>query len=291
MKRIITIITLIIFTTLLSFGGNKKIIVDLTTQQAYAYEGKTLVYKGWVSSGRKKFATPTGRYRVLAKEKDHVSNEWPDKIDPKTGKKGGAKMPYMLRLTWSGIALHLGYTPNRPASHGCVRLKDGFAQKLFNWATVGTRVIIKGKAPKRVARKGRGFTDYIALAKEKSKRYKNKKRYRVSKRLNKRDKLVRYYSKFSHKKLNRILRKSSAKKRWVLKTKRYSKRLKVKKLREIKRLVSIIRAAKSIKYKKYHHKRVAKKVYKNHKKISLKDINYNRRTFNNYWSSTLGLRG
>jgi hypothetical protein len=259
MKKTIQIITLILFATILAFSGNKKIVVDLAKQEAYAYEGKTLIYKGWVSSGRKKFATPSGRYRVLAKEEEHISNEWP-KPD------GGAKMPYMLRLTWSGIALHLGYTPNRPASHGCVRLKDGFAQKLFKWAKVGTRVIIKGKAPRRVARRGRGFTDYVALAKLK----KSKKRARIAKRVSKREKLVRYYSKFSHKRLNRILRKSSAQKRWLVKYSRYSKKSKLRKLRKIKRLVSIIRAAKNIKYKRYHHKRVAKKLNKAGKKLSLK---------------------
>ena len=289
MKKIVQIITLIIFTTLLAFSGNKKIIVDLTKQEAYAYEGKTLVYKGWISSGRKEFSTPTGRYRVLAKEEEHISNEWPNKIDPKTGKRGGAKMPYMLRLTWSGIAMHLGYTPNRAASHGCVRLTKGFAKTLFNWADLGTRVVIKGKAPRRVARRGKGFTDYIALAKAK---YKNsKKRVKLAKKLNKRDKLVKYYAKFTHKKLNRMLRKNGAKKRWIIRTTKYSKKLKVRKLKEIKRLVSIIRAAKNIKYKRFH-KRVAKKLYNNHKKISLKVLKYKTSSLkNHYWKASLGLRG
>lgn len=252
---------MILISSILSFAGNKKIVVDLTKQEAYAYEGKTLIYKGWISSGQKKYPTPTGKYQVLAKEEMHISNEWP-KPD------GGAKMPYMLRLTWTGIALHMGYTPNRPASHGCVRLKKGFAKKLYEWANIGTKVIIKGKAPRLVARRGSGFTDYIALAKMKKKR----KVYRLAKKrknkkiyLSKRDKLVKHYARLSHKKLNYLLRKNKNKKRLVLISKKYSKYLKAKKLREIKKLNSIIWAAKSIKYKKYRHRRLAKKFHKRYR--------------------------
>jgi len=57
---------------------------------------------------------------------------------------GGAKMPYMLRLTNSGIAMHLGYVPNRPASHGCIRLEKGFAKEMFYWAEVGMPVYVEG---------------------------------------------------------------------------------------------------------------------------------------------------
>ena len=55
-------------------------------------------------------------------------------------------MPYMMRLTNSGIAMHLGYVPNKPASHGCIRLKKGFAQKMYRWASVGTTVYVEGDA-------------------------------------------------------------------------------------------------------------------------------------------------
>lgn len=302
---------MILLTSIVSFAGNKKIVVDLTKQVAYAYEGKKLVYKGWISSGQKEYPTPTGTFKVLEKEEEHVSNEWP-KPD------GGAKMPYMLRLTWTGIALHLGYTPNRPASHGCVRLKNGFAQKLFEWADVGTKVIIKGKSPKRVARRGSGFVDYIALAKKKkykksyqaNKRGKKKKRYlakkdkkskkvylaksnKTKKRtykakkskkkiyiaknkklkrtkvkyVSKRDKLVLKYARMSHKKLNTLLRQNKKQKRILLSSAKYSKNTRAKKLKEIDRLNSIIWAAKSMKYKKFKNKRLAKKVHRN-KKLS-----------------------
>ena len=281
MKNFIKIAMLIMVASVLSIAGNKKIVVDLSKQEAYAYEGSTLIYKGWISSGQKKYRTPTGRYTILQKEKEHISNQWPKP-------NGGAKMPYMLRLTWSGIALHLGYTPNRPASHGCIRLKDGFAQKLFKWAEIGTKVIIKGKAPIKVARKGRGFTDYIALAKIK---YKKRKLYRVSKKryIAKREKLINYYAKFSHKKLNRLLRKNYKKRRQLLASLKYNSYIKSVKLRKLERLSLILKKAKSIKYKNRWHKRLVKKGHKRYKKVSLKTFKYNPKNYL-YWHHKFGLK-
>jgi hypothetical protein len=51
-------------------------------------------------------------------------------------------MPYMQRITWSGIALHAGVVPGHPASHGCIRLKKDFAVRLWHLTRRGTRVII-----------------------------------------------------------------------------------------------------------------------------------------------------
>jgi hypothetical protein len=51
-------------------------------------------------------------------------------------------MPYMQRITWSGIALHEGVVPGYPASHGCIRLKKDFAVRLWQLTRRGTRVII-----------------------------------------------------------------------------------------------------------------------------------------------------
>jgi hypothetical protein len=51
-------------------------------------------------------------------------------------------MPHMLRITWNGIALHGGPLPGYAASHGCVRMPFGFAEKLFNKVPIGTRVVI-----------------------------------------------------------------------------------------------------------------------------------------------------
>ena len=280
MKYLIRLITILLSTTLLVFGANKKIIVNLTKQEAFAYEDGKLVMKGWISTGQAKYKTPRGRYRVLAKEKFHISNEWPKP-------NGGAKMPFMLRLTWSGIAIHLGYVPNYPASHGCIRAKDGFAQELYKWADIGTRVIIKGKQPKRVSRKNRSpfyLTKYfykkyntsyekerkylaklnreikrlskahqakLALKKKKKiKQYAKKTKFK-----SKKDRLIAYYTKFSYKKLNSILRENYRKKVAILSSKKLSKATKKKALKRISWVVKIIKEAK---FAKRHHKDIEK---------------------------------
>jgi lipoprotein-anchoring transpeptidase ErfK/SrfK len=70
-------------------------------------------------------------FSVIGKEKWHRSNIY-----------SAAPMPYMQRITWSGIALHAGDLPGYPASHGCIRLKNDFAVRLFHLTKRGTRVII-----------------------------------------------------------------------------------------------------------------------------------------------------
>jgi len=125
--------------------AGKRIVVDLSKQEAYAYENGQLMFSGWVSTGRPGRRTPTGHFRVLEKDIDHVSSKYPEP-------NGGAVMNYMLRLTDYGVAMHLGYVPNYPASHGCIRMENGFAQKMYRWANVGTPVLIKGTPPRRIDR-------------------------------------------------------------------------------------------------------------------------------------------
>jgi len=118
--------------------GSKEIVVDLSEQRAYAIEDGMIVFDGPVSSGIRGRETPEGEYRILQKKRHHKSNLWPKP-------NGGAKMNYMLRLSNSGIAMHLGYVPKKgPASHGCIRLKSGFAQRMYRWARVGIPVYVEG---------------------------------------------------------------------------------------------------------------------------------------------------
>ncbi len=51
-------------------------------------------------------------------------------------------MPYMQRITWSGIAIHAGVLPGYPASHGCIRMPMAFAMKMWKWTRMGARVVI-----------------------------------------------------------------------------------------------------------------------------------------------------
>ena len=138
MKKIILLWGVVLL-SVLSWAGYKEVVVDLTEQRAYALEDGYIVFEGRISSGKPGRETPNGEYRILQKKRYHRSNLWPKP-------NGGAKMNYMLRLTNSGIAMHLGYVPNKPASHGCIRLKNGFAQKMFRWASVGTPVYVEGSA-------------------------------------------------------------------------------------------------------------------------------------------------
>jgi len=124
-------------------SAGKSVIIDLSTQTATAYENDVPVFSGRVSTGTAKRPTPTGRFRVLEKDIDHVSSSWPKP-------NGGAKMHYMQRLTNYGIAMHLGFVPNYPASHGCIRLENGLAQKMYEWGRVGMPVRVMGHAPSRV---------------------------------------------------------------------------------------------------------------------------------------------
>jgi len=135
---VISIIPLfLLFTS--SLFAYKEIVVDLSEQRAYAYEDGYILFEGRISSGIIGRDTPTGEFRVLQKKRYHRSNLWPKP-------NGGAKMNYMLRLTNTGIAMHLGHVPNRPASHGCIRMKSGFAQRMFQWAEVGMPVYVEGDA-------------------------------------------------------------------------------------------------------------------------------------------------
>ena len=99
-------------------------------------DGET-VFEGRISSGKSGHETPTGYFTILQKKREHVSNLYPEPD-------GGAKMPYMMRLTWDGVAMHQGYVPRKPASHGCIRLQRRFAKKLFKWTKKGTPVTIGG---------------------------------------------------------------------------------------------------------------------------------------------------
>lgn len=114
-----------------SIVGAPRLLVSITDQRAYLYRGDALVAVTTVSTGRKGHTTPTGTFRITEKQAVHFSNKYDN-----------APMPHMQRLTNDGIALHAGYIPGRPASHGCVRLPAKFAAALFKVTRVGTPVTI-----------------------------------------------------------------------------------------------------------------------------------------------------
>jgi lipoprotein-anchoring transpeptidase ErfK/SrfK len=106
-------------------------IVSIKSQHVTIYDADGWILRAPVSSGTTGRETPAGVFTVVQKDKDHRSNLYDD-----------AWMPNMLRITWSGIALHGGPLPGYAASHGCVRMPYGFAEKLFDKVKIGMRVII-----------------------------------------------------------------------------------------------------------------------------------------------------
>jgi hypothetical protein len=111
--------------------GPFQLIVSIAKQQIALYGRKGLIARADISTGMSAHPTPKGVFTVLSKAKWHESNIY-----------SGAPMPYMQRITWSGIALHAGPRPGYPASHGCIRLPENFAVRLFHTTKVGTRVIV-----------------------------------------------------------------------------------------------------------------------------------------------------
>ncbi len=106
-------------------------IVSIKSQQVTFYDAEDWILRAPVSTGTKGRETPAGVFAVIEKDKDHHSSLYDD-----------AWMPNMQRITWNGIALHGGPLPGYAASHGCVRMPYGFAEKLFDKTRIGMRVII-----------------------------------------------------------------------------------------------------------------------------------------------------
>ena len=95
------------------------------------YDANGLFAETPVSTGMNGHPTPMGVFSVIQKHKFHHSNIY-----------SGAPMPYMQRITWSGVAMHAGVLPGYPASHGCIRMPMAFAVKMWNWTKMGARVIV-----------------------------------------------------------------------------------------------------------------------------------------------------
>lgn len=132
-----------------SLSAGQKIVVDLSKQELKAIENGKVILKAPVSAGRYGYSTPNGGFKVLSKAKKNKSTLYPKRAN---GKHGGADMPYTIRLTNSGVAIHAGELPKAngkvyPDSHGCIRLPYDAAARLFDWTKIGTPVKIVGKTP------------------------------------------------------------------------------------------------------------------------------------------------
>ncbi len=129
------------------------LIISLPDQRVYVYRDGVRIATSTCSTGKLGHATPTGVFKILQKDKNHHSSTY-----------NNAPMPYMNRLTWSGVALHAGNLPGYPASHGCVRLPKQFAERLFGVTKLGMTVVIADdkSQPEEVTHPGMVLGEYAA---------------------------------------------------------------------------------------------------------------------------------
>ncbi len=138
--------------------GRVAVVVDLGDQHAYLYAGGEEVLSSPISTGREGHDTTPGRYRIIEKDAAHrssvygayVSSEGVVRRDVDARKDPrppgtvfvGAPMPYFLRI-YGGVGMHAGYLPGYPASHGCIRMPAGKAQRFYDAVHVGTPVTVR----------------------------------------------------------------------------------------------------------------------------------------------------
>jgi lipoprotein-anchoring transpeptidase ErfK/SrfK len=111
--------------------GPLIIAISVEKQTLKVYDANGYFAETPISTGMRGHSTPMGVFSVIQKHKYHHSNIY-----------SGAPMPYMQRITWSGVAMHAGVLPGYPASHGCIRMPMNFAVKMWGWTRMGARVVI-----------------------------------------------------------------------------------------------------------------------------------------------------
>ncbi|WP_222931902.1 L,D-transpeptidase family protein [Sphingomonas sabuli] len=116
-------------------NGPLLLTIDLTEQRIRVYRDGVLFAASATSTGSEGRETPTGVFTILEKQVEHRSSTYDN-----------APMPFMQRLTEKGVAIHSGNLPGYAASHGCIRLPDAFARKLFAITEIGTPVMITDSA-------------------------------------------------------------------------------------------------------------------------------------------------
>ncbi len=116
--------------------GPLVVTIDLEARVMSVFRDGYEIGATAVLLGTDEHPTPTGVFPILSRERHNVSEIY-----------GNAPMPWTLRLTNDGVAIHGGSTVELGwASHGCIGTPDAFVSRLFAIAKVGDRVIItRGK--------------------------------------------------------------------------------------------------------------------------------------------------
>ena len=150
---------------------NSAVEISLKDQRGILLIDGAIAMDFPVATGKASHPTPEGSYQIIEKKKDHKSNLYGRIVSgegqtvvsdadtrsdtvPQGGRFVGAPMPYWMRLTTTGVGLHVGYIPGRPASHGCIRLKKDVAVELFGILDLGSPVTIDRQAPSLRAPEG-----------------------------------------------------------------------------------------------------------------------------------------
>ena len=132
-----------------------SILISLSKQRAYLMHAGEIGLDSPISSGKRSRVTPTGKFTVIEKDKDHRSNLYGSFVDkrgrvvragvstrtdaaPSGTRFSGSPMLYFLRLTHDGLGLHVGILPGYPASHGCIRLPLQAAKIFYEKTKIGT---------------------------------------------------------------------------------------------------------------------------------------------------------
>lgn len=142
---------------------NSYVVISIAKQRAWVMFGDSMTYIDTpISSGKRTGMTPTGKFTVMQKDKDHRSSVYGDfvdkrgrivrrgvstKIDSAPGgtRYVGAPMKFFCRLTGDGVGFHVGKLPGYPASHGCIRLPEEIAPLVYEKVKLGTPVEIRAE--------------------------------------------------------------------------------------------------------------------------------------------------
>ena len=151
-------------------AANSAVEISLSEQRGLLLVDTAIAMDFPVATGKASHPTPVGKFQVRGKEKEYTSNLYgrildatgvvlvPDAdartdVPPEGATFAGAKMPLWMRLTDTGVGMHVGYVPGRPVSHGCIRLQRAAATRLFELVRIGTPVVVADRAPALAAPK------------------------------------------------------------------------------------------------------------------------------------------
>lgn len=125
-------------------AGMKRIVVDRSEQTLEAYDGDSLFMQETISTGIALTPTPRGTFHVYKKTPSRYMQGPLPGVSAKFYDLPG--VPWNLYFTQQGAVIHGAYWHNsfgKPWSNGCVNLPVSSARKLYEWADIGTTVIVR----------------------------------------------------------------------------------------------------------------------------------------------------